>query len=437
VEAGDPAAAGPHLVQAAEREAAIGAYRDALELVERVQAHVDGPLRARAMALRADLLFALGDPAAPAAYRHALQLAGGDDRLLRARLSRAAVIGGDVDTAVAALEGVELDGGPADGDILLARGQLAYVQRDLDAAWQITEEARRRVLGGDQSWQVLDVIALQGLLAHHRGEWFDRMRAELQRTRQQPEMALAIFDGYLCAAEYLLYGPTPYAEVIDLARSLRDTAQRAGALRAVAFASALLGEAALLAGDLDLAAAELREAVDLHRDIAAGSGEAHSLQRLAEVHLAWGDREEALRLLQRALPIARWSPISLHLLQRIYGTMIQAAPDPESARAVVDQAESTLGTEDFCYMCSVMLAIPAAIACAEVGDVDHARHHLRVARRSARLWEGTSWQAAVLEAEAHVAAAEGATDESARLRAEAADLFERAGQPLDSARCRA
>ena len=25
-------------------------------------------------------------------------------------------------------------------------------------------------------------------------------------------MAGAIFDGYLCSAEYLLYGPTPYAE---------------------------------------------------------------------------------------------------------------------------------------------------------------------------------------------------------------------------------
>ena len=78
--------------------------------IERVQAHVEGPLRARALALRADLLFALGDPSALIAYRHAIELADGDGRrLLRARLARAAVFAGDMDTAVAALEDVELE----------------------------------------------------------------------------------------------------------------------------------------------------------------------------------------------------------------------------------------------------------------------------------------------------------------------------------------
>ena len=38
-----------------------------------------------------------------------------------------------------------------------------------------------------------------------------------------------------------------------------------------------------------------------------------------------------------ALPLARWSVISMHLLQRVYGTMIEAAPDPVAARAVVDR----------------------------------------------------------------------------------------------------
>ena len=79
----------------------------------------------------------------------------------------------------------------------------------------MAEEARRRVLAGDKTWQVLDLVSLQGLLAHQRGEWFDRMRAELRRTRDVPEVANAVFDGYLCPAEYLLYGPTPYADVIE------------------------------------------------------------------------------------------------------------------------------------------------------------------------------------------------------------------------------
>ena len=234
---------------------------------------------------------ALGDPAAVSAFREALELAEPDDRRrLRARLARAAVMSGDIETANAALDGLALDGGADDGEILLAQGYTAFFSADFDGAVAVADEARRRVLGGDQTWQVLDLVSLEGLIAHQRGEWFDRMRGELRRTRDVPAVANALFDGYLCPAEYLLYGPTPYADVIATARGLRDTALRSGALRAVAFATALIGEAAVLSGDLELAAGELQEAVELHHDLGAGAGEAHCLQRLAEVHLARGRR---------------------------------------------------------------------------------------------------------------------------------------------------
>ena len=160
-------------------------------------------------------------------------------------------------------------------------------------------------------------------------------------------------------------------------------------------------------GDLERAERELVEAVDLHRDVDAPAGEAHSLQRLAEVRLEQGDKEEARRLLERALPIARWSVVAMHLLQRIYGTMILAAPDAQSARALVDQAEATLGETDACSFCVVMLAVPAAIACAEVGDLDAARHYAQVAEGSAQRWPGTAWAAAAQEARAPIARAEG------------------------------
>jgi DNA-binding SARP family transcriptional activator/tetratricopeptide (TPR) repeat protein len=437
VAAGKPAAAVPHLLRAADRSAAVGAYRDAYELVERARGHASGAHAEEAAALRADLLFALGDPAASTAYRHALQQARDPLRVrsLRTRLARASTVVGDVDTAVAALAGLELDGGPADPDLLLARANLAYFQGRHDEAWDLSQQAREKVLGGDRTWQVLDLVALEGLLAHTRGEWFDRMRDELRRTVQDPEIALAIFDSYLCPAEYLLYGQTPYEEVVALATRLRDTGQRAGALRAVAFATALVGEAALLAGDLDLARRELEDAADLHREIGARSGEAHSLQRLAEVELAGGDRDAALARLQRALPLARWSTISLHLLQRIYGTLIAAAADVDEAVAALDRAEATLGTEDLCPFCTVMLAVPAATAAARAGDLDRADLYLVMAERSAALWEGTSWQAAILEARAHRRAADGAVDEAAALVDRAAALFRVAGQPLDAARC--
>ena len=205
----------------------------------------------------------------------------------------------------------------------------------------------------------------------------------------------------------------------------------------MAFATALRGETFLLKGDLDAADSELQEAVDLHRDIGSTAGEAHSLQRLAEVKLALGDRAEANRLLHMALPLARFSSISMHLLQRVFGTMIVAAADAEAARTVVHRAESAIGVPDQCVFCSVMLAVPAAIACADVGDIQDAERHLQTAEKSASMWEGTAWQAALLEARAHLSFAQGRERDSARLLSEAAELFEESSQPLDAARCRA
>ncbi len=432
-----PSEAVPYLLSAAETDAAVGAYRDALALIDSVRVYATGPLRTRTLALRGDLLNAMGDPTAAAAFREALDGAEPEEaRSLRVRLARSSVMTGDLETAAAALDGLDVDGGADDADILLSRGKYAFFTSDFDGAQAASDEAQRLVLAGERNWQVLDLVALQAMLAHRSGSWFDRMRVEIRQTRDSPEIAHAIFDGYLCPAEYLLYGPTPYEEVISVARDLQTTAKRSGALRAAAFSSALIGEAALLSGDLELAAAELTEASSLHREVGSPAGEAHSLQRLAEVRVAEGDRQAAMELLHQALPLARASVIAKHLLHRIFGTMIQAAADPLEARAIVDRAESTLGWEDDCAFCSIMMSVPASIACVRAGDMEGAERHLAIAERSGELWQGTSWQAAVAEAQAEFAAATGDVDTALERMQKATDQFERAGQPLDAERCR-
>ncbi len=436
IEAGLASRAVPYVLRAVETAGALGAYRDALTMVDAVRHHTDQAELPRLLARRGDLLNALGDPGAVAAYQEAVSITTGTaHRLVRARLARAAVFAGERDVARESLEGLEAEGDAADGPILAARGNMAYFDGDLDTAWDIANQGSGFLSSSDDPWQFGDLIALQGLVLHSRGEWFERFRMELRRTSGKQRLATALFDAHLCVAEYLLYGPVPYNEVIEESEELLRHADRVGALRGVAFARALIGEAALLMGDLERAERELIEAADLHRDVDAPAGEAHSLQRLAEVRLEQGDKVEARRLLERALPLARWSVVAKHLLQRIYGTMILAAPDAPAARALVDQAEATLGETDSCSFCVVMLAVPSAIACAEVDDLDEARRYADLAEYSAGRWPGTSWAAATKEARGHIARVAGEPDEAVRLLTGAAAGFRAAGQPGDAARC--
>jgi len=48
-----------------------------------------------------------------------------------------------------------------------------------------------------------------------------------------------------------------------------------------------------------------------------------------------GQQQEAVALLDEALAIARESDVGFHLLDRIYGTRVAAAPDPASALAAL------------------------------------------------------------------------------------------------------
>jgi len=427
----------PYALRGAETSGALGAYRDALTMIDAVRDHASPEDLPRLLARRGDLLQALGDPAAVAAYLEAVPVTTGTEhRLIRARLARAARMAGEVQIALDALAGLEPEGDAADGPILLARGEAAFFAGDLDSAWEIANKGSAVPGAAIDPTAFLDLVTLQGLIAHSRGEWFERFRSELRRAHGRQRMATTLFEAHLCVAEYVLYGPEPYQEVIDDAEDLLAQAERAGALRGVAFARALIGEAALLMGDFARAERELSEAVELHHDTEAPAGEAHSLQRLAEIRLAQGDAAEARRLLQRALPLARWSIMAPHLMHRIYGTMIAASSPPESARAVVDQAQATLGDHDFCSFCIVMYAVPAAIACAQVGDLDSAREQIEVGAHAMEMWPRTAWTAGLNEARAHLAVAEGDPGRGAALLDEAVVEFDTAGQPVDAARCR-
>ena len=168
----------------------------------------------------------------------------------------------------------------------------------------------------------------QALAAHARGELRESLRSDVRETAALPELAVAVFDGQLCVTQRLLYGSAPYTDVIAFADALGVEAQRLGAARGHTFARTLRGEAELLSGALAAADHDLIEACALHRATGGSTGEAHALQRRAEVAIHQGRGHDAAELLDQALEVACQSGVEFHLLDRIYGASVSAARDP-------------------------------------------------------------------------------------------------------------
>ena len=66
---------------------------------------------------------------------------------------------------------------------------LCYFAGDLDGADAAVQAARTMALAPGAPNRLLDVITLQGMIAHNRGEWFDRLRRELRATSENPQLA--------------------------------------------------------------------------------------------------------------------------------------------------------------------------------------------------------------------------------------------------------
>ena len=290
---------------------------------------------------------------------------------------------------------------------------------------------------GDTSSLVIASWA-QAAAAHARGELHRSVWADLQETSHVPHLALRVFDGHLCITQRFLYGARPYAEVIEFADALATEAQRLGAARGHAFGITLRGEAEWLAGDLAAARAHLREGARLHRTIGGSVGEALSLQRLAEVSLHEGRRDEARALIDEALDVARQTDIGFHLMDRIYGTRINLhRDDPDAALYVMEDAsESVRGPLETCPGCRITFAVPAAIAAARAGELDLANQHEEQCAYLANVvMRLPAWYAAHEEVRGHIAAARTPRDgEAVRQFTAAAARFRQAGQPLDALR---
>ena len=437
VDAGRPTDAVPWLGRAAREAMGVGAYADALAWVTEAleTAPEDGDL----LSLRAEALFVLGDARAPTGFARARQHVSGPATLaLRVRQARAALATGDLAEANRCLEGMEPPSGPVRLPWLATRGWVAAFGGDLALASACAEEARPLAREHAPPPLLADVELLGAAVAHFRGAWPERYRADVLDTTVAPALAPSIHDGQLCIVEVFLYGGTPYPRIAAFAQELREASTRIGARRGVAFAEVLLGETHLLQGHLDPAEEHLEEGLSIHRALGAPAGQALSLQRLAEVAIARERRPEARDLLVQALGLAQEIPyLARHLVQRVYGTRVRAMERAEDAAAVAREARAALrGPTQHCFGCDITLAVPSAIALARAGDLDAAEAHLASARQSlSMMWRAGAWYAWVAEAESEIARAAGDAAGARGRLAEARSLFDQLGHALDARRC--
>ena len=265
LQAGDVGAAAPFLLQAARTDAAIGAYRDALALIDTVRNDVRDPERGPLLALRADMLLATGDAGAVVAFRQALGVT-------RARLSDGgccpgwpAPVGRRLRERGRGSRGAEPDGSAEDTALLLARGNLAYFIGDLPMAEAAVNEARRRMGVPDPAdWRMYELITLQGLLAHLRGEWFGQLGVELRAGAGRPELARSLFDSHLCVGEYVLCKTHTVSRGAGPGRTATASRRCGRACCGPSPSPRRYAAGGLLSGDLTLAEAD-PEATGLHR----------------------------------------------------------------------------------------------------------------------------------------------------------------------------
>ncbi len=437
LEGGRPDEATPWLLEAARRAVKVGAFREALRHLDALLGH--DPEQVEALCLRGDALEAIGDRSAAAAFALAAKVAGEPlSHEIRSKQALAQVKQGDPPGGVRTLEGLQpvtIEGRIAHALAWAGAAVLGFAPHDMGT--EKAAEVRKLALETGDAASLVIASWAHAAAAHARGDLWDSVERDLLETASLPELAVSVFDGHLCITQRFLYGARPYPEVIAFADALGAEAERLGAARARAYAATLRGEAMLLSGRLDEADEALRLGGRLSRSLGGAVGEAHALQRRAEVALYRERPADAEALLDEALAVARECNVGFHLMDRIYGTKVSAARDPEAALAVLEDAETSVqGPLETCPGCRITLAVPAAIASARAGDLARMKEWEPAAEMLANIvMRLPAWYAALEEVRGHRALA---TDEPAAGHfAAAVEGFRAAGQPLDEARCAA
>ena len=337
---------------------------------------------------------------------------------------------------VLAIEGAPKPSEAERAHALLAWALVHFNRKDIAEAERAAEEARAIAIDARLGRELGEAAVILAEVAMAQGRWRERFAEELvESMRMRADMEPIVYDAHLCFAEYYLNGPEGYDTAIGFAHQMMKIAEEAGSATGAALALLMLGEAQLLAGELDEAEEHLKQAAEANDRAGCISGAAVARQRLAEAAVSRGRRYDANRFLDRARSLAFRSDLVTHLLVRVFGTRIQAAADPKKAIAALRVAEKELSQMHLCEPCSMGYLTSAAMATARAGELDRARTFIAEAERISGMWQGGMWSGAVWEARGTLRQAEGEAEQARAMYREAAEAFSRSGNQFDAARC--
>jgi hypothetical protein len=428
---------------------ALAFFAEALDLVERT-GNGDGPLALELLDAIGRAQLELGELGGAArSFADAARLEDGATGFRpapeqRARAHRLAAIAlaaaGQLRAAAAEIEdglaAVEARGEDA-AALLLLRAQLLWHERrpaEALAAAEISADRARE--SGDLE------LAARGadLAALARATLGDPLRppedAVGERSRQDfvPEHPVPI---HLVLWDRDLLGDATAGEIGEAAALLAQQARQRDAAGAVAEARHGEGVAALAAGDLDLADAALRDALERHRAMGSAVGEALALERLAALLTVRGRLDEALALVDLGIVVAERARLRRHALARLHAMEARnrlGAGALYAAEDALREASETAARHGECVACDAAFrpeAVRVALARGRLGEADAEATQLEAI---ARQRGGRILVATARLARARVLAAHGRNDDALAALAHARAGFLGAGHRLDAGR---
>lgn len=320
---------------------------------------------------------------------------------------------------------------------LLAWGMVHWKRNDTEEASRTAETARALAIDAGLGRELADASELLGLIAYAQGRWREVFSSQILDSMQRdPGLTPFLFDAHICMTEFALFEEDGIDQITAVSEEVLASDDTTGHGRALGLL--LRGEARLLGTNpLDPGAAtDLRESEQIHRELGSPTGHAVALERLAQLDSLTGNRRKGLQRHREALEVAFGSPVRRHLVPFVYGGML-ADLDADDALAVTLEAEKDTEGLELCESCSMGYRLGAIRAAVHSHDWTRAHDHMEKAQTVVKMWPGGPWHAAVAEAEAAIAVAEGDDPERARrLLVEAIEGYEASTRPRDAARCR-